>query len=161
MELYLAHFVVTQERFYTSLQQIFPKNMVSKSSFENGSKIICSVSASKARTLHNQTQFEYRIYSLIRRTIVYEEICLFDENLLKTRGVSYNRVFSCNDCVNYQTTRPSQTYMRYLKVCQDLWGDLLEWICLALSIALNDLSELKSVTFMLCCCSCETLLLLF
>ena len=31
----------------------------------------------------------YRIYSLIRRTIFYEKICLLDENLLKTRGVSY------------------------------------------------------------------------
>ena len=35
----------------------------------------------------------YCIYSLIRRTIFYEKICLFHENLLKTRGVSYNRVF--------------------------------------------------------------------
>ena len=49
---------------------------------------------------------KYRIYSLIRRTIFYEKICLFDENLLKTRGAPYNRVFSRNDCV-IQTTRPS------------------------------------------------------
>ena len=48
----------------------------------------------------------YRIYSLIRRTIFYEKICLFDENLLKIWGASYNRVFSRNDCV-IQTTRPS------------------------------------------------------
>ena len=39
----------------------------------------------------------YRIYSLIRRTIFHEKICLFDENLLKTRGASYNRVFSRNE----------------------------------------------------------------
>ena len=58
----------------------------------------------------------YRIYSLIRRTIFYEKICLFDENLLKIRGASYNRVFSRNDCV-IQTTRPSLTHMTYLKVC--------------------------------------------
>ena len=32
----------------------------------------------------------YRIYSLIRRTIFYEKIYLFDRNLLKTRGASYN-----------------------------------------------------------------------
>ena len=36
----------------------------------------------------------YRIYSLKRRTIFYEKICLFDENLLKTWGESYNQVFS-------------------------------------------------------------------
>ena len=30
----------------------------------------------------------YRIYSLIKRTIFYEKRCLFDENLLKIRGVS-------------------------------------------------------------------------
>ena len=36
----------------------------------------------------------YRIYSLIRRTIFYKKICLFDENLLKTWSASYNRVFS-------------------------------------------------------------------
>ena len=65
---------------------------------------------------------------------------MFYENLLKIRGASYNRVFSRNDCV-IQTTR---------QVCCDLWGDLLEWVRLALSIALkDDLSELKSVTFML------------
>ena len=40
---------------------------------------------------------KYCIYSLIRRTIFYEKICLFDENLLKTRGASYNRVFSRNE----------------------------------------------------------------
>ena len=34
----------------------------------------------------------YRIYSLIRRTIFYEKISLFDENLLKTLGASYNQV---------------------------------------------------------------------
>ena len=40
--------------------------------------------------------------------------------------------------------------MTYLKVCWDLWGDLHEQVRLALSIALkDDLSELKSVTFML------------
>ena len=40
--------------------------------------------------------------------------------------------------------------MRYLKVCWDLCGDLLEWFRLALSITLKDvLSELNSVTFML------------
>ena len=39
---------------------------------------------------------KYRIYSLIRCTIFAEKICLFDQNLLKTRGVSYNRVFSRN-----------------------------------------------------------------
>ena len=49
---------------------------------------------------------DYRIYSLIRRTIFYEKRCLFDENLLKIRGASYNRVFSRNDCV-IQTTRLS------------------------------------------------------
>ena len=49
-----------------------------------------------------------------------------------------------------QTTRPSKTYMTHLKVCQDLWGDLLECFRLALSIALkDDLSELKSVTLLL------------
>ena len=41
----------------------------------------------------------YRIYSLIRRTIFSEKICLFDENLLKTRGASYNRVFSRNEII--------------------------------------------------------------
>ena len=40
--------------------------------------------------------YHYRIYSLIRRTIFYEKIYLFDRNLLKTRGASYNRVFSLN-----------------------------------------------------------------
>ena len=40
--------------------------------------------------------------------------------------------------------------MMYLKVCWDLWGDLLEWFRLALLIAWkDDLSALKSVTFML------------
>ena len=39
---------------------------------------------------------KYHIYSLIRRTIFAEKICLFDQNLLKTRGASYNRVFSRN-----------------------------------------------------------------
>ena len=33
----------------------------------------------------------------IRRTIFHEKICLFDENLLKTRGAAYNRVFSRNE----------------------------------------------------------------
>ena len=69
---------------------------------------------SKAKNHHHvypKTEFHsvnlmYRIYSLIRRTIFYEKICLFDENLLKIRGASYNRVFSRNDCV-IQTTRPS------------------------------------------------------
>ena len=46
----------------------------------------------------------YRIYSLIRRTIFYEKRRLFDENLLKIRGASYNQVFSRNDCA-IQTTR--------------------------------------------------------
>ena len=36
--------------------------------------------------------YTYCIYSLIRRTIFYKKICLFDQNLLKTRGASYNRV---------------------------------------------------------------------
>ena len=31
----------------------------------------------------------YRIYSLMRRTIFYEKICLFDENLLKIRGAYF------------------------------------------------------------------------
>lgn len=35
----------------------------------------------------------YRIYSLVKRTIFYEKIWLFDQNLLKTRGASYKRVF--------------------------------------------------------------------
>ena len=47
----------------------------------------------------------YRIYLLMRRTIFYEKICLFDENLLKIRGASYNRVFSLNDCVIHTTRR--------------------------------------------------------
>jgi len=34
----------------------------------------------------------YRIYSLIRRTIFYEKIGLFNQNLLKTPGASYNRL---------------------------------------------------------------------
>ena len=38
----------------------------------------------------------YRIYSLIRRTIFYENLCLLVKNFLKTRGASYNRVFSHN-----------------------------------------------------------------
>ena len=38
----------------------------------------------------------YRIYSLIRRIIFYEKICLIDQYLLKTQGASYNRVFSRN-----------------------------------------------------------------
>ena len=63
-----------------------------------------------AAWIHFETLFckrlYYRIYSLIRRTIFYEKICLFDENLLKIRGASYNRVFLHNDCV-IQTTRPS------------------------------------------------------
>ena len=40
--------------------------------------------------------------------------------------------------------------MTCLKVCKDLWADVFEWFRLDLSIALkDDLSELKSVTFML------------
>ena len=65
----------------------------------------CVVSATS--WCHCQRKLNYRIYSLIRRTIFYEKICLFYENLLKTRAASYNRVFSCNDCINIQTTRPS------------------------------------------------------
>ena len=38
--------------------------------------------------------FNYGIYALIRRTIFYEKICMFDENLLKTWGASYNQIFS-------------------------------------------------------------------
>ena len=43
----------------------------------------------------------YCIYSLIRHTIFYEKICLFDENLLKTWGASYNLVFSCTIISNF------------------------------------------------------------
>ena len=32
---------------------------------------------------------DYGIYSLIRHTIFYEKICLFDQSLLKTWGASY------------------------------------------------------------------------
>ena len=46
------------------------------------------------RVIEMFDEFNYRIYSLIRRT---EKICLLDENLLKTRGASYNRVFSRNE----------------------------------------------------------------
>ena len=47
-------------------------------------------------SVHSYINKAYRIYSLIRRTIFYKKICLFDQNLLKTRGESYNRVFSRN-----------------------------------------------------------------
>ena len=46
--------------------------------------------------IYNEVKYTYRIYSLIRRIIFYGKICLIDQNLLKTRGASYNRVLSRN-----------------------------------------------------------------
>ena len=86
--------------------------------------------------------YHYRIYSLIRRTIFYEKICLLDENLLKIRVQRLQRLRYPNN----KTLLDIHDVLKGL----DLWGDLLEWVRLALSIALKeDLSELKSVTFML------------
>ena len=88
--LFFAQFIIEQKKISDSINIALTK--------VHGQPITASHLRSNTQSLQNficQDQ-AYRIYSLIRRTIFAEKICLFDQNLLKTRGASYNRVFSSN-----------------------------------------------------------------
>ena len=87
----------------------------------------------------------YRIYSLIRRTIFYEKICLFNENLLKTRGASELSIFAQR--LRYPNNK---AFLDIHDVLKSLLGLMGRSPRVGSSIALkDDLSELKSVTFLL------------
>ena len=127
---------------------------------KDSSQIECSIWFLHQRAISNCRQYCFGLLGLISAvlyiyiyiySLYYEKICLFDENLLKIRGSSYNRVFFAQR-LRYPNNKAFLDIHDVLKGLLGLMGrsPRVAWVRLALSIALkDDLSELKSVTFVL------------